>query len=110
MLATFQLDGQEFMALNGDPNHKFSEAVSLFVDCETQAEVDELWAKFTEGGEEGPCGWLKDKYGLSWQIVPSALGQLMNDTDPVRAQQVMNAMLQMKKIDITMLQQAYDQP
>lgn len=110
MLATFQLDGQEFMALNGGPNHKFSEAVSLFVDCETQAEVDELWAKFTEGGEEGPCGWLKDKYGLSWQIVPSALGQLMNDTDPVRAQRVMNAMLQMKKIDITMLQQAYDQP
>ena len=110
MTATFQLEGQQFMALNGGPAHQFSEAVSLFVDCETQAEVDELWARFTEGGEEGPCGWLKDKYGLSWQIIPSALGQMLNDPDAEKAQRVMQAMLQMKKIDIAALQQAYHQP
>jgi len=107
--ATFQLEGQEFMALNGGPDHKFTEAISLFVDCKTQEEVDELWAKLSEGGEEGPCGWLKDKYGLSWQIIPSALGELLNDPDPAKSQSVMKAMLQMSKIDIKGLQQAYDQ-
>lgn len=109
MTATFQLEGQEFMALNGGPDHKFSEAISFFVDCETQEEVNELWNKLTEGGEAGPCGWLKDKYGLSWQIIPSVLGELLNDPDPVRAQSVMKAMLQMQKIDIAALQKAYAQ-
>jgi predicted 3-demethylubiquinone-9 3-methyltransferase (glyoxalase superfamily) len=109
MTATFQLEGQEFMALNGGPDHKFSEAISFFVDCKTQEEVDDLWAKLSEGGEEGPCGWLKDKYGLSWQIIPAALGKLLNDPDPAKAQRVMKAMLQMKKIEIQALQQAYDE-
>lgn len=109
MTATFQLEGQEFMALNGGPDHKFSEAISFYVDCKTQEEVDELWAKLSEGGEEGPCGWLKDKYGLSWQIIPEALGKLLNDPDPAKAQSVMRAMLQMKKIDIKALRQAYEQ-
>lgn len=109
MTAIFQLEGQQFMALNGGPDHKFSEAISLFVDCETQEEVDELWAKLTEGGEEGPCGWLKDKYGLSWQIIPSTLGQMLSDTDAEKAQRVMHAMLQMKKIEVAALQQAYNQ-
>ncbi len=105
---TFQLDGQEFFALNGGPQFKFTEAVSFFVNCETQQEVDELWEKLTEGGEEGRCGWLKDKYGLSWQIIPSILGKLMQDKDPEKAQRVVKAMLQMNKIDIKALQQAYD--
>ena len=109
MSATFQLEGQEFMALNGGPQFKFNEAVSLFVSCETQEEVDELWAKLTEGGEPGPCGWLKDKFGLSWQIIPTTLGQLLSDPDPVKAQNVMQAMLQMSKIDIGKLKQAYEQ-
>ena len=108
MVVTFQLEGEEFVALNGGPQFKFTEAISLYVNCETQEEVDTLWAKLTEGGEEQPCGWLKDKYGLSWQIVPSALGRLMNDPDPEKAQRVMQALLQMKKIDIEALQQAYD--
>ncbi len=108
MVVTFQLEGEEFVALNGGPQFKFTEAISLYVNCETQEEVDTLWAKLTEGGEEQPCGWLKDKYGLSWQIVPSALGRLMNDPDPEKAQRVMQALLQMKKIDIQALQQAYD--
>jgi predicted 3-demethylubiquinone-9 3-methyltransferase (glyoxalase superfamily) len=82
MTVTFQLDGHEFMALNGGPEFQFSEAISLFVNCETQGEVDELWEKLSEGGEEGPCGWLKDKYGLSWQIVPTVLGELLNDQMP----------------------------
>ena len=109
MTATFELDGQEFMALNGGPLFTFSEAISFFVNCETQMEVDELWEKLTEGGEEGQCGWLKDKYGLSWQIVPSALGELLNDPDAEKAGRVMNAMLQMKKIDIAGLRAAYEQ-
>jgi predicted 3-demethylubiquinone-9 3-methyltransferase (glyoxalase superfamily) len=109
MLATFQLDGQEYFALNGGPQFKFTEAISFFVNCETQQEVDELWEKLSEGGEKGRCGWLKDKFGLSWQIVPSALSELMGDRDPEKANRVMQAMLQMDKIDIQTLQQAYDQ-
>jgi len=108
MTGTFQLDGQEFMALNGGPHFKFTEAISLFVNCETQEEVDELWEKLSEGGEEGQCGWLKDKYGLSWQIVPSVLGKMLQDKDPEKSQRVMKAMLQMHKIDIERLKQAYD--
>jgi predicted 3-demethylubiquinone-9 3-methyltransferase (glyoxalase superfamily) len=109
MTATFELDGQEFMALNGGPLFTFTEAISFFVNCETQAEVDELWTKLTEGGEESQCGWLKDKYGLSWQIVPSVLGELLNDPDAEKAGRVMNAMLQMKKLDIAGLRSAYEQ-
>lgn len=108
--ATFQLAGQEFMALNGGPYFKFNEAISLFVNCETQEEVDELWEKFLEGGEEQQCGWLKDRYGLSWQIIPSALGEMLSDPDPKKAQNVMQAMLQMRKIDIAALRRAYEQP
>ena len=107
MSATFELDGQEFQALNGGPLYKFTEAISLFVSCKTQAEVDTLWNKLTEGGEEGPCGWLKDKFGLSWQIIPTALGELLGDPDPAKAQNVMKAMLQMKKIEVDKLKQAY---
>jgi predicted 3-demethylubiquinone-9 3-methyltransferase (glyoxalase superfamily) len=99
MTGTFQLNGQEFMALNGGPEFKFTEAVSFFVNCETQQEVDEFWEKLSEGGEEGQCGWLKDKYGLSWQIVPTILGKLLADKDAGKAQRVMQAMLQMHKID-----------
>lgn len=105
---TFQLEGQQFMALNGGPQFKFTEAISLFVNCETQAEVDELWNKLTAGGAESQCGWLKDKYGLSWQIIPTALGKMLGDKDPKKANAAMQAMLQMKKIDIKRLQQAYD--
>jgi len=105
----FELDGQEFTALNAGPLFKFTEAVSFFVNCEMQAEVDELWEKLSAGGEESQCGWLKDKYGLSWQIVPAALGELLGDPDPVKSQRVMQAMLQMKKIDIAGLRQAYEQ-
>ena len=109
MTATFQLEGQEFMALNGGPDHNFTDAISFFVDCKTQEEVDQLWEKLSEGGEPGPCGWLKDKFGLSWQIVPRLLGELMNDPDPVKAQRVMKAMLRMSKIDIAGLKAAYEQ-
>lgn len=110
MMAVFQLEGQRFMALNGGPHHKFTEAISLYVDCKTQAEVDALWGKLTaDGGEPGPCGWLKDKYGLSWQIIPSALGELMSTPDPAKAQRVMQAMLQMSKIEVAKLQAAYDE-
>lgn len=109
MSMTFQLDGQEFMALNGGPHFKFTEAISLFVHCETQEKVDRLWAKLTEGGEESQCGWLKDKYGLSWQIVPTLLGELLQDEDPAKAQRVMQAMLQMTKIDSQVLLDAYNQ-
>lgn len=105
---SFQLEGREFMALNGGPKYKFTEAISLFVSCETQQEVDELWGKLVAGGEEQPCGWLKDKYGLSWQIIPTALGRMLGDKDPARAQRAMQAMLQMKKIDIGRLQRAVD--
>jgi predicted 3-demethylubiquinone-9 3-methyltransferase (glyoxalase superfamily) len=109
MSATFQLEGQEFMALNGSPHFSFTPAISFFVNCETQAEVDELWEKLSAGGKTERCGWLKDKYGLSWQIIPSALGRLMGDKNAPKAQRVMKAMLEMHKIDIARLQQAYDQ-
>jgi predicted 3-demethylubiquinone-9 3-methyltransferase (glyoxalase superfamily) len=109
MTVSFELEGQEFMALNGGPQYKFTEAISFFVDCETQEEVDELWEKLSEGGEKGPCGWLKDKYGVSWQIVPTVLGEMLNDPDPAKSQRVMQAMLQMKKIDIEGLKKAYEQ-
>ena len=108
MSATFQLDGQEFFALNGGPMFKFTEAISLFVNCETQQEVDELWEKLSAGGEKSRCGWLKDRYGLSWQIIPSVLGKFLQDKDAEKAKRVMQAMLQMDKIDIKRLQQAYD--
>src|SRR5262245_14259287 len=99
MSATFQLEGKEFMALNGGPMFKFSPAISFFVNCDTQQEVDELWDKLSAGGEKQRCGWLKDKFGVSWQIIPTALGKLMNDKDPARAKRVVQAMLQMDKID-----------
>jgi predicted 3-demethylubiquinone-9 3-methyltransferase (glyoxalase superfamily) len=105
---SFELDGQEFTALNAGPEFKFTEAISFFVNCEDQQEVDELWEKLTAGGEESQCGWLKDKYGLSWQIVPTALGRLLGDPDPAKAQRVMQAMLKMRKIDIAGLKQAYE--
>jgi predicted 3-demethylubiquinone-9 3-methyltransferase (glyoxalase superfamily) len=107
--ATFQLEGQKFFVLNGGPLFKFTEAVSFFVNCETQKEVDTLWAKLSQGGEIQQCGWLKDKYGLSWQIIPSILPKLLQDKDPEKSKRVMNAMLQMKKIDIKTLKQAYKQ-
>src|SRR6267142_5192333 len=107
MTVTFQLEGQDFIALNGGPQFKFSEAVSFVVDCKTQHEVDTLWAKLTKGGQEAPCGWLKDKFGLSWQIVPSVLGELLGDKDPQKAGRVMDAMLKMKKIEISALKAAY---
>ena len=109
MTATFTLQGQEFMALNGGPHFKFTEAISFFVNCETQEEVDELWEKLSEGGEESQCGWLKDKFGVSWQIVPTALGQLLGDEDTEKSKRVMEAMLQMHKIDVEKLKQAYEQ-
>jgi predicted 3-demethylubiquinone-9 3-methyltransferase (glyoxalase superfamily) len=109
MTATFQLGGQEFMALNGGPEFKFTEAISFFVNCETQGEVDELWEKLSAGGEKGQCGWLKDKFGVSWQIVPTALGQMLGDPDPRKSQNVMQAMLKMTKIDIEGLRRAYDE-
>jgi len=108
MLITFQLDGQEFVALNGGPQFKFTEAISLFVNCENQVEVDRLWDKLSEGGEVQQCGWLKDRYGLSWQIIPSVLMELMQDKDPVKAGRVMQAMLRMVKIDVQALQAAYE--
>src|ERR1700694_5141671 len=108
MVATFQLDGQEFMALNGGPQFTFSPAVSFLVNCEKQEEVDELWEKLSEGGETQRCGWLTDKYGLSWQIVPTVLGEMMQDKDAEKSKRVMKAMLQMDKIDIEVLRQAYE--
>jgi predicted 3-demethylubiquinone-9 3-methyltransferase (glyoxalase superfamily) len=109
MTAAFELNGQEFTVLNGGPQHfGFSEAISFFVNCETQQEVDELWEKLTDGGEPGPCGWLKDKYGLSWQIVPTALAEMLGDKDATKSQRVMQAMLQMSKIDVAALRQAYE--
>ena len=105
----FELDGQQFTAINGGPDFKFTEAISLLVNCESQEEVDELWEKLLQdGGSEQQCGWLKDKYGLSWQIIPTALGELMGDKDPERANRVMAAMLQMVKIDIEGLRRAYE--
>ncbi|HWY55162.1 MAG TPA: VOC family protein [Terriglobales bacterium] len=108
MSATFQLDGQDFLALNGGPHFTFTPAISFFVNCETQQEVDELWEKLSEGGKKDRCGWLKDKYGLSWQIIPSVLGRLLQDKDPEKSKRVMQAMLQMDKIDIERLKQAYE--
>jgi predicted 3-demethylubiquinone-9 3-methyltransferase (glyoxalase superfamily) len=109
MMVTFQLEGQQFMALNGGPAYHFTEAISLFVNCETQQEVDDLWNKLTaDGGKEIQCGWLKDKYGLAWQIIPAVLMKLMSDPDRVKADRVFQAMLRMTKIDIRKLQEAYD--
>lgn len=107
MTIAFELDGQPFTALNGGPHFKFSEAISFVVNCKDQAEVDELWDKLSEGGEKSRCGWLKDRYGLSWQIVPTALMELMSDPDPERSRRVMQAMLQMTKIDIAKLKAAH---
>ena len=103
MIATFQLDGQEFIALNGGPKFKFTEAISFVVNCKTQEEVDEFWEKLSEGGEKSRCGWLKDTYGVSWQIVPTVLAEKMKDKDPEKSKRVMQAMLQMDKIDIKTL-------
>jgi predicted 3-demethylubiquinone-9 3-methyltransferase (glyoxalase superfamily) len=108
MSATFELDGQRFMALNGGPSFGFAQGISLFVDCETQEEVDELWEKLSAGGKMGPCGWLTDKFGVSWQVIPRALGEMLGDSDPERSKRVLNAMLQMSKIDIAGLRQAYE--
>jgi len=107
MSVTFELEGQRFMALNGGPAHPFTPAISLFVDCETQLDVDDLWNRFTEGGKPGRCGWLTDKFGLSWQIIPKGLGEMLSDPDPVRAQRVLQAMLRMNKIDLGGLKRAY---
>ncbi|MGZ8434783.1 MAG: VOC family protein [Candidatus Binatia bacterium] len=104
----FQLEGQDFIALNGGPIFKFNEAISLSVDCKSQVEVDDLWEKLSDGGQKSQCGWLKDKFGLSWQVVPSALVEMLQDPDPEKSKRVMAAMMQMGKIDITRLQQAYD--
>jgi predicted 3-demethylubiquinone-9 3-methyltransferase (glyoxalase superfamily) len=109
MSVTFQLEGQDFYALNGGPIFTFTPAISLFVSCETQQEVDQLWEKLSEGGKKDRCGWLKDKYGLSWQIIPTVLGKMLQDKDPQKAKRVMTAMLQMDKIDTQALKQAYDQ-
>jgi predicted 3-demethylubiquinone-9 3-methyltransferase (glyoxalase superfamily) len=110
MTAEFELDGQKFIALNGGPLFKFNESISFFVNCETQEEVDELYGKLLQGGTESQCGWLKDKFGLWWQIIPSGLTQMLGDKDPRRSANVMKAMLQMKKIDIAGLKRAYEQP
>jgi predicted 3-demethylubiquinone-9 3-methyltransferase (glyoxalase superfamily) len=110
MSATFELAGQRFMALNGGPHFKFTEAISFFVNCETQAELDALWTKLLQGGKAQQCGWLKDQFGLSWQIVPSVLGPMLQDKDPARSKRVMQAMLKMVKLDILALKQAYEQP
>jgi len=109
MTVAFQLEGQDFIALNGGPIFKFTEAISLSVDCKTQQEVDELWEKLSDGGQKGQCGWLKDKFGLSWQINPSVLVEMLQDKDAEKSKRVMQAMLQMGKIDIARLRQAYEQ-
>ena len=106
MVVTFELDGQELMALNGGPQFKFTEALSLLVNCKNQDEVDHYWETLSAGGQEGPCGWLKDKFGLSWQVFPTVLGELLADKDPQKRERVMKAMLQMKKIDIAGLKRA----
>jgi predicted 3-demethylubiquinone-9 3-methyltransferase (glyoxalase superfamily) len=108
MSATFQLDGQDFIALNGGPMFTFCPAISFFVNCESQEEVDKLWEKLSEGGEKQRCGWLKDKYGVSWQIIPTVLGRMLQDKDGEKSKRVMNAMLQMDKLDIKTLKQAYE--
>ena len=108
MTVSFQLEGQEFIALNGGPEFPFTEAVSLYVNCDSQEEVDDLWAKLTDGGQEVACGWLKDRFGLSWQITPAVLLELLRDPDPAKSQAAMKAMLGMKKIDIAELREAYE--
>jgi predicted 3-demethylubiquinone-9 3-methyltransferase (glyoxalase superfamily) len=108
MVVSFQLAGQEFMALNGGPEFKFNEAISLYVNCQSQAEVDELWEKLSAGGQPGPCGWLKDRYGVSWQIVPTVLGELLQGPDPEKSNRAMQAMLKMSKLDIEGLRRAYE--
>ena len=109
MTVTFELDGQEFMALNGGPHFTFTEAVSFIINCESQEEIDELWESLSEGGEKSQCGWLKDKYGLSWQIVPTVLSEMMQSHDSKKTERVMRALLHMKKLDIKRLQEAYEQ-
>jgi predicted 3-demethylubiquinone-9 3-methyltransferase (glyoxalase superfamily) len=109
MSVQFELEGQKFMALNAGPQFSFTEAISFFVGCETQEEIDELWAKLTaDGGATSRCGWLKDRFGLSWQIIPNALGRMLNDTNAAKSKQVMNALLQMDKLDLKRLQEAYN--
>ena len=108
MSVTFEIDGRQFIAFNGGPHFTFSPAMSLFVRCETQSEIDELWEKLSEGGEKQRCGWLKDKYGVSWQIIPPILGELLQDKDAEKSKRVMAAMMQMDKIDIAVLKNAYD--
>jgi predicted 3-demethylubiquinone-9 3-methyltransferase (glyoxalase superfamily) len=108
MTGSFQLEGQEFMALNGGPHFSFTPAISLFVDCKTQEEVDELWDRLSAGGAPNQCGWVQDKFGLSWQIIPRALGDMLGDKNPAKAGAAMNAMLKMRKINIKELQEAYD--
>lgn len=110
MTATFEIEGQEFVAIDGGPQFKFTEAISFVVNCETQKEIDEMWEKLSEGGEKGQCGWLKDKYGLSWQIVHPVLGKMLQDKDARKSERVMKAMLQMNKLDIKAIKQAYEQP
>jgi predicted 3-demethylubiquinone-9 3-methyltransferase (glyoxalase superfamily) len=110
MTVTFELDGQPYVALNGGPEFTFNEAISLQIDCGSQEEVDAYWSRLTEGGEEGPCGWLKDRYGVSWQVVPSRLNELLEDPDPETSQRVMQAMLQMRKIDVAQLEEAAAAP
>ena len=110
MTIRFELQGQEVIALNGGPQFKFNEAISLVVNCDTQKEVDDYWSRLSAGGEEGPCGWLKDRFGLSWQIVPRLLPQLLADPDPQKAKRVVDAMLQMKKLDIATLEAAARRP
>src|SRR5437016_13996845 len=109
MTVTFELAGQQFVALNGGPVFKFTEAISFVVNCESQEEIDEFWEKLSEGGQKLRCGWLKDRYGVSWQVVPSALGEMLQDKDPEKSKRVIKAMLQMDKIDIKTLRQAYEQ-
>jgi predicted 3-demethylubiquinone-9 3-methyltransferase (glyoxalase superfamily) len=108
MAATFEIEGQRFIALNGGPSFKFSEGISLFIDCRTQEEIDAYWEKLSEGGEQGKCGWLKDRFGVSWQVVPSDLGKMIGDRDPARSQRTVAAMLKMSKLDIKTLRDAYE--
>lgn len=109
MGVTFRINGQELIAFNGGPHFKLNEAFSMFVNCETQGEIDELWEKLSEGGEKSRCGWLKDKFGLSWQLVPPVLGEMLQDKDTAKANRVLQAMLKMDKLDISVLKQAYEQ-
>jgi predicted 3-demethylubiquinone-9 3-methyltransferase (glyoxalase superfamily) len=108
MTVAFQIDGQDFLALNGGPHFTFSPAISLIVNCESQSEIDELWEKLSEGGEKGQCAWLTDKYGISWQIVPTALSEMIQDSNEEKSERVMKALMQMKKIDVDALKQAYE--